>query len=241
LAQTQKFSPLFSIEFEMQRANLARLLEVCMNEVAEKEVLAPEVLDARTQLGQWMGRREAFGLMAGRCTAADIEILRRMRDEKMYAQMNCTWSEFCSRHLHVARRTVDREIGHLREFGPAFFAVRQLTHVAPKDYRSIAPYITEQGVNMDGKMVPLLPDNSEPLTAAVEQLLQRIESANPKAAAMSFGAMLKRCRAAGRALRSFEERLDAEQIKALATELVEIRNAGESLGARYIEVNLELQ
>ena len=93
-----------------------------------------------------MGRREAFGLIAGRCSAADIEILRRVNDEKVYAAMNCTWAEFCTRHLHVARRTVDYEIGLLREFGPAFFTVRQLTYVTVKDFKGIAPNVIEQGV-----------------------------------------------------------------------------------------------
>jgi hypothetical protein len=59
-------------------------------------------------LGRWMGRREAFGLMAGRCSAADAENLRRIRDEKLYKRLKCTWAEYCMRHLNVERRSVDR-------------------------------------------------------------------------------------------------------------------------------------
>jgi hypothetical protein len=92
-----------------------------MKKTVEEDGGVPALTDAQgILLGQWMGRREAFGLIAGRCSAADIEILRRMKEEKLYATLDCTWDEFCTRHLHVSRRTVDTEIAYLREFGPAF-------------------------------------------------------------------------------------------------------------------------
>ncbi len=40
--------------------------------------------------------------MSGRCAAADIESLRRIRDGKLCRKLNCTWREYCARHLHVA-------------------------------------------------------------------------------------------------------------------------------------------
>jgi hypothetical protein len=241
VAQLFKISRLISTKLTGSWAKLARCRRFAMDEVITKEVLELATDPRALQLGQWMGRREAFGLMAGRCSAADIEILRRVREEKQYALMNCSWGEFCSRHLHVARRTVDREIGHLSEFGPAFFSIRQLTHIGVKEYRTIAPQITEQGVNMDGNLVALLPENSELLNAAVERLLQGSGSRDPDAVVTKFDAVLKRCKAAGRSLRALDEPLDAAQIRALVKELVEIRNAGEVLGARYIEVNLGLR
>jgi len=38
---------------------------------------------AQFQLGEWMGLRQAFGLMAGKAGAADVECLRHIRDEKL--------------------------------------------------------------------------------------------------------------------------------------------------------------
>lgn len=213
-----------------------------MNEVNETEVPAAATVDRQAmQLGQWMGRREAFSLVAGRCSAADISILRRIREEKLYTSMNCTWEEYCERYLHVARRTAEREIGYLLEFGPVFFTVRQLTHIGVNEYRAIAPHITEHGVSVDGTVVPLLPDHSEPVAAAIEELLQRRGSGESEPDATPFDALLKRCQSTGRALRAFEESLDAQQSMALVTELAEIRNAGETLGARFIDVSLEVR
>src|SRR5271157_41628 len=187
-----------------------------MNELFEREARETAAADVPSrQLGQWMGRREAFGLMAGRCSAADVEILRRLKDENLYAAMDCTWDDFCTGHLHVARRTVDHEIRLLREFGPAFFTVRQLTHISVKDYQAIAAHITDQGVHVDGEVIALLPENSEPLAAAVEELVKRSGSEDREAAPAPFDALLKRCQAVGRALRAFEEKLDSQQQSAL--------------------------
>ena len=215
-----------------------------MNELIVNDAPVLDGADAQSiELWQWMGRREAFSLIAGRCSAADIEIIRRIKEEKLYARMNCSWSEFCARHLHVARRTVDKEIAYLHAFGPAFFTIRQLTHVRIKDYRAIAEHITEQGVNLDGNVVALLPENSQPLAAAVEELVRR--SGNPRREAApapaKFDDLLKRCQATGLALHSFAAQLDAEQKSALVKELVDIRNAGEALGARFVDVRLEMR
>ena len=96
------------------------------------------VAPAGFQLGQWLGRREAFSLIAGRCSAAEIEIVRHIRDARLYQDLNCNWDECCTRHLHASRRSVERELGYLRKYGPAFFTVRQLTHITVKEYQSIA-------------------------------------------------------------------------------------------------------
>ena len=204
-----------------------------MKKTVEENGGTPALTDAQgILLGQWMGRREAFGLVAGRCSAADIEILRRMKEEKLYATLDCTWDEFCTRHLHVARRTVDMEIAYLREFGQAFFAIRQLTHVSVKDYRAIAPYITEKGVNVNGTVVALLPENSEPLAAAVEALLNQRVTEECAAKPESFNALLKRCKAAARALSSYQDWLNERQKAALTAEAIKIRAAAEALGKR---------
>jgi len=50
----------------------------------------PEVLnnpaadDTTFELGQWLGRKQAFGLIAGKTAAADVECLRRIRDGNLF-------------------------------------------------------------------------------------------------------------------------------------------------------------
>ena len=60
-------------------------------------------------LGKWLGRREAFGLIAGRCSAAEVEVMSRIREQKLYLEYGCDWDGFCTQQLHASRRHVDCE------------------------------------------------------------------------------------------------------------------------------------
>ena len=51
------------------------------------------------EVGRLMGRREAFAAVSGRCSAAEAESLRRLRDEKAYREFGLTWEEFCEKRL----------------------------------------------------------------------------------------------------------------------------------------------
>ena len=199
----------------------------------EKQEEPVAVGPAGFNLGQWMGRREAFGLIAGRCSAADVEIIRRIRDEKLYESLDCNWDEFCTRHLHSARRSVDREVGYLRKYGPGFFTVRQLTRISVKDYQSIAGHITQQGVNLDGAVIALHSENTGQVAAAVEELLARSgpRESKPAPEPAPFDALLKRCRNVADQLQSFDGGVDADRRLALGEVVAEIRAAAAGLGA----------
>ena len=54
-------------------------------------------------LGRLMGRREAFSFIAGHCSAAEAEQLRRIRDGKLYLGHAKDWDEFCTVFLHISR------------------------------------------------------------------------------------------------------------------------------------------
>jgi hypothetical protein len=202
-----------------------------MNEVVKSQEQAPAEAGLQgIELGKWMGRREAFGLIAGRCSAADIESLRQIRDGKLYEGLNCNWDEFCSRHLHVPRRTVEREIGYLRRFGPAFFTLRQISRISVREYASLAEQISEEGVRVDGTVVALIPENSGPLAGALETLRKRNESAAPAAPPAGLDAVLQRLRSATQGMRSLEGSLDRKQLRSLAEQLAETLSAAAACG-----------
>jgi len=207
-----------------------------MKELIKKEEPVASEPDALTLcLGRWMGRREAFGLVAGRCAAADIETLRQIREQKLYKPKRHSWAECCLLDLHVARRSADREIGYLEEFGPEFFHVRQMAHITAKEYRSIASHITPEGVCLNGTTVPLLPENSEQVTAAVTELLKQIEAKEPKRAQVSFDAALKRCQTVTGMLEALPEPLDVQQRMDLAKAIAELRTAAAGLGVAVFD------
>ena len=128
------------------------------------EIVAPasaEQPDARAfNLARWLGRREAFGTIAGRCSAADVECLRQIRNQKLFQDLAPSWDEFCTKDLRLSRRKVDRDIRYLEEFGPPFFLLAQLVRITPQQYRAIAPHVAGDGIHVDGRVVALLESNA---------------------------------------------------------------------------------
>jgi hypothetical protein len=125
-------------------------------------------------LGELLGRRQAFSLIAGRCSAADAACLREIRKQKSYRNLKLGWKEFCSQHLGMSQMHANRLIGYLDEFGPEYFDLAQLTGISPDEYRAIAPAIKDQAVHCNGQIIALLPENTEKLTAAVASLRRSV-------------------------------------------------------------------
>jgi hypothetical protein len=162
-------------------------------------------------LARWLGRREAFGSMAGRCSAADVECLRQIRDRKLFKDHAPSWDEFCTKDLHLSRRKVDRDIRYLEKFGPPFFLLTQLTRITPQQYGAIASHVAADGIHMDGQVVALLESNAERVTAAVQDLCRRLETppvpavegaVESQAAVDSAGEALRICERAAELLES---------------------------------------
>ena len=47
------------------------------------------------ELGIMLGQRRAFGMIAGRCSAAQAECLHRIREERVYLKFAPNWAEYC--------------------------------------------------------------------------------------------------------------------------------------------------
>src|SRR5438132_7413756 len=87
-----------------------------------KKIKAPsEAASQAMELGILLGRRQAFATVAGRCTAAQVEAMRRMRDSKLYLSVAANWGEYCSNVLKMTGRNANLLIGYLNEFGPEYF------------------------------------------------------------------------------------------------------------------------
>jgi hypothetical protein len=144
------------------------------------------------KLGLMLGSRKAFASVAGRCSAADAECLRRIRDEKLYLRRAATWEEFCPNHLGLSRTHANRIIHHLEEFGPDYFEVAQLTRVTPEQYRVIAPAIRDSNIHVDGQAIALIPENSDRVATAVAALRQAAPAAVATVSAEERMAILQR-------------------------------------------------
>jgi hypothetical protein len=140
-------------------------------------------------LARLLGRREAFSIVAARCSAADAEILRKVRDEKLYLALASGWDEFCDAQLHMSRANANRVIGLFNEFGPQYFEVAQLTRISPETYRALSPSIRDGALHTEGEAIALIPENAERVAAAVAEL----RKPSPKPAPDPLAALRGRC------------------------------------------------
>ncbi len=129
------------------------------------------------ELGEWLGLHEAFGVIANRCSAADAECLKRMRDSGHYKRLGLSWEMFCKERAGISRVHADRQIHHLEEFGPNYFRMSEVLHISTDTYRLIAAAVSDEGLDLDGKKIPLLRENRQQVMAAVGTLR---EKAKPK-------------------------------------------------------------
>jgi hypothetical protein len=118
-----------------------------------KELNAAGQADAEglLTLGQWLGRRQAFGMIANRCMAAHAECLKQMRDSGKYKELGMTWATFCQERAGISRVSADRLIRHLEEFGANYFRLSELMQISGETYRLIAGAVSEEGVEVGGK------------------------------------------------------------------------------------------
>jgi len=124
-----------------------------------------DVLD----LGLVIGQNQAFGLIAGRCSAAQAETLRRLREEEKYKRVSPRWRDFCAQYLKINGKEADRIIQYFEEFGSQFFEVSQLTRISPETYREIAPSIQDGKLHLDGEAIELIEGNAAKVSAAVDR------------------------------------------------------------------------
>jgi hypothetical protein len=121
-------------------------------------------------LARLLGQREAFSVVAGRCSAAHAAILLKIHDEKLYLNYAKNWREFCTDSLHMDKATANRIIHSIREFGTTYFEVAELTGISAATYRAIAPFIRDQALHHNGDAITLIPENAQKLSAAIADL-----------------------------------------------------------------------
>jgi hypothetical protein len=122
------------------------------------------------ELGTLLGSRQAFASVAGRCSAADAECIRRIRDQKLYLSRADSWEEFCPEYLGLSKTHANRIVRYLEEFGPDYFELAQLTRITPAQYRAIAPAIRDRKLHVGSEAIALLPENSDRIAAALAEL-----------------------------------------------------------------------
>ena len=137
----------------------------------QPEVLNNPVTDDNAfELGQWLGRRQAFALIAGKTAAADVECLRRIRDGNLFRAKGIDWSGFCQKYAGITSSYANRLIRQYEEFGPNYFDLSRIMRISADSYRKIAEAVSEDGITFGGEKIPISPENSDRIAEAVNAL-----------------------------------------------------------------------
>ena len=118
-------------------------------------------------LGKWLGRHQAFGLIANQCSAGDAECLKIIRENEEFKKLGLSWEEFCIGHAGVSRAYADRLIQYLEEFGTNYFRVAELMQISAETYRLIAGTVGDAGMEINGENIPINRANRRKILAAV--------------------------------------------------------------------------
>ncbi len=185
------------------------------------------------ELGTWLGRRQAFGLMSGKSAAADIQCLRQIRDNKLYRGKAANWREFCTQYVGASKTQVDRQIRYLEEFGPQFFELGALTRISPETYRLLAGRVSAAGLLVDGEVIPLVEENSARIARAVGEFRRRAGGSEARPQPDGFEAVEKRLDEVIARLRGLPN-LDARQKIALGSRLLHLWRSAASAGVALL-------
>jgi hypothetical protein len=117
--------------------------------------------------GAWAGRQQAFALIANKCSAAQALCLKQMKESGYHEKLGLTWDDFCRQHTGLSRSQADRLISQYGEFGEAYFRLSSLARISVEDYRQLAPQVADNCIEIDGKQVPLIPENAARIRAFV--------------------------------------------------------------------------
>ena len=177
------------------------------------------------KLGILLGKRRAFASVSGRCSAAQVQHMYRIREEKLYQSLTHSWRDFCNEYLCISRRHADHLIALLKRFGPVYFELSELIGVSPRQYLSIEPAVHQDCLVVDGEAISLIPENAPKLRDAVDQLLAPAPRrlATPVTVHTRIAAAADRARTAANELvalyQSCRDREGRELILEIATEL----------------------
>jgi hypothetical protein len=131
------------------------------------------------EMGAWVGRQQAFAVIAKKCSAAQALSLKQMKESCSYEKFGLSWEDFCQQHAGISRVHAERTIQQCEVFGEAYFRLSSLARISTEDYREIADNVVDNCIEIDGRQVPIIPENASVIRGFVRACRSR--RAGPKA------------------------------------------------------------
>src|SRR3954463_12885720 len=93
--------------------------------------------DSVLNLGKRLGRHQAFDLVAKRCSAADAETIKAIRDSGEYKELGLNWAQFCEQELGISKAFADRQIQNRELYGAAYFRISEVMQISGETFKMI--------------------------------------------------------------------------------------------------------
>ena len=122
------------------------------------------------EFGAWVGRQQAFALIANKCSAAQALALKEIKESRAFEQLGLTWQQFCLKHVGLGRERADALIRQFDEFGEAYFRLSEIARISPETYRQVAPIVERDTVEIDGQQIELTLPNAGKIRAAIKKM-----------------------------------------------------------------------
>jgi hypothetical protein len=136
--------------------------------------------------GAWVGRQQAFAVIASQCRGAQAVSLKHVKQSRWYQHLSLTWEEFCREYAGIGRTRADNVIRRLDEFGESYFRLSEIARISPETYRQIAGRVHGGVIKIDGRQLALTQENALKIRAAIRTLLSKLRpQPNPKASRRS--------------------------------------------------------
>jgi hypothetical protein len=116
-----------------------------------------------------------LGAWLGRCSAATVVCLRKIREGKRYRALGLTWEQFCRQRAGVSRAWADKVILQLEQLGPLYFELSSVTRITPAQFRQIADAVTEDGLSYAGEPIETLTSTPASESETPERTFARAE------------------------------------------------------------------
>jgi hypothetical protein len=130
------------------------------------------------EFGAWLGRGQAFAMVANLSLVAKAECLCNIRDSESYLLVCLTWEHFCTGFVGASRRHVGQIVHNLEEFGAACFRLSQIVKVSPEAYRQQHTRIEGEELEIGGERFALTPENAGSIGRAIQHMRAGLLTAN---------------------------------------------------------------
>ena len=127
--------------------------------------------------GAWVGRQQAFALVANKCSAAQAQALKEIKQSRVFEKLGITWTEFCQTYVGLCREKADARIRQFDEFGEAYFRLSEIARISPEAFRELKPKVEGDIVSLCDQDIPLTLANASKIRAVIRKLrVQRDEA-----------------------------------------------------------------